>query len=98
MSDRNLATGKVDESTVVSLPKGNSSVRLHLLDGGSFMASESRLHANVEDRSFRLFNWAFLVTHTNARDTTQHHVLWDYGMSSVRDASQDESDALAEDA
>ncbi|KAL1971389.1 hypothetical protein VTN77DRAFT_342 [Rasamsonia byssochlamydoides] len=85
MPDRNLATGKIDESTVVPLPEGNACVRLCLLDGGSFTGSESRMYANVEERSFRLFNWAFLVTHTNAEDGTRHGVLWVYGMSSNRD-------------
>jgi hypothetical protein len=81
--DRNLATGKVGDSTVVPLPEGDARVQLHLLDGGSFVASESIMHANVEERTFRACNWAFLVTHTDAVDSTQRHVLWDYGMSSV---------------
>lgn len=52
--DRNLATGKVDEkkSLSIPLPEGDAWVRFHLLDGGSFTAGESRMHANAEVRSF----------------------------------------------
>ncbi|KKA24702.1 hypothetical protein T310_1251 [Rasamsonia emersonii CBS 393.64] len=52
--DRNHGTGKVDKNTVVPLPEGDACVRLHLLDGGSFTASESRMHANVAETSFQL--------------------------------------------
>lgn len=53
--DRNHGTGKVDKNTVVPLPEGDACVRLHLLDGGSFTASESRMHANVAETSFQLY-------------------------------------------
>lgn len=76
--DRNLANGKINENEVIPLPEGGSHCKLHLLGGGSLIASESRLHSNIEDRFFRLYNWAFLITASDGR-----HVLWDYRMSSV---------------
>ncbi|KAL2010983.1 hypothetical protein VTN00DRAFT_3701 [Thermoascus crustaceus] len=76
MLDRNLANGKVNENEVIPLPEGDSHCKLYLLDGSSLIASESRLHANVEERFFRLYNWAFLVTASDGRHVLHAH--WDH--------------------
>lgn len=62
-----------------ALPTVNSFVNLQLLNGGSFTASTSIVHAGVEDKKFRMYNWAFYVNHP----TSDRHLLWDVGMTSV---------------
>jgi hypothetical protein len=63
----------------MSLPDTSSFVRIHLLDGGSFIASTDKLHAGVKNESFRLYNWAFHVFHPS----TDEHILWDLGIGNV---------------
>ena len=62
-----------------ALPKLGGYASVHCLDGGSFIANWSVLHANVEDFTFRMYNWAYHV-HDNS---SGRHILWDIGMSSV---------------
>ena len=61
------------------LPVGSTHADVHCLDGGSFIAHWSYLHAGVVEGTFRMYNWAFHI-HDMA---TNRHVLWDAGMSSV---------------
>lgn len=61
------------------LPETNGSVKLQLLDGGSFIANYAVLHAGVKDESFRMYNWAFHIFH----HATNRHILWDLGLTSV---------------
>lgn len=62
------------------LPVTDGSVKLQLLDGGSFIANYTVLHAGVDDEAFRMYNWAFHIFHPE----TGRHVLWDLGLTSVR--------------
>ena len=65
---------------LLPLPSNAASVKLHCLDGGSFIASESKVHAGAGNDTFRMYNWAFYI-----RDIqTRRHVLWDLGLSGVR--------------
>lgn len=61
------------------LPETNGSVELQLLDGGSFIANYTFLHAGAKDESFRMYNWAFHILHR----ATNRHILWDLGLTSV---------------
>ena len=61
------------------LPATNAFVELQLLDGGSFMATESKMHAGQADNPFRLYDWAFFIKDVES----DRHVLWDFGMSDV---------------
>lgn len=61
------------------LPETDASVRLQLLNGGSFTANYSVLHAGVKEESFRMYNWAFYIFHSG----TDRHILWDLGLTSV---------------
>jgi len=63
-----------------ALPATEAHVSLQLLDAGSFTASTAKLHANVEDVNFRLYNWAFFIRHPRL----DRKVLWDLGLTSVR--------------
>lgn len=64
----------------LSLPVTDGSVKLQLLDGGSFIANYAVLHAGVDDEAFRMYNWAFHIFHPRM----DRHVLWDLGLTSVR--------------
>ncbi len=63
----------------MALPETTSFVKLDLLDGGSFIASTDKIHAGVENETFRLYNWAFHVFHS----PTGEHMMWDLGISGV---------------
>src|SRR5689334_13548554 len=52
----------------------DASVELALLDGGSFIGDLSKIHADVENRKFRLYDWAFYISHQG------RHILWDLGI------------------
>ena len=68
------------ESRHVPLPADAASVELHCLDGGSFVAAASKVHAGATDETFRMYNWAFYI-----RDVESgRHILWDLGLSGVR--------------
>lgn len=60
----------------------SASVRIRLLDGGSFStATLNYLHAEAKPADqFRMYDWCFLISHT----PTGRHILWDVGLSSVR--------------
>ena len=60
-----------------SIPDTDAFVRLSLLDGGSFIADLSRMHAG-KNGTFRMYNWAFYLTHLG------RHILWDLGLDEVR--------------
>ncbi|KAL7771223.1 hypothetical protein CFE70_001166 [Pyrenophora teres f. teres 0-1] len=55
------------------LPPTDAFVQLSLLDGGSFVADMSRMHAG-QTGTFRMYNWAFYISHQG------RHVLWDLGL------------------
>lgn len=57
----------------------NASVKLQLLNGGSFTANYTVLHAGVPEQPFRMYNWAFYIFHPE----TGRHILWDLGLTSV---------------
>ena len=61
------------------LPTDAASVELHCLDGGSFVAAASKVHAGATDETFRMYNWAFYVKDAE----TGRQVLWDLGLSGV---------------
>lgn len=63
-----------------TLPRaGPATVQLRLLDGGSFVAEEDKLHAGAPNNRFRMYDWAFHVHHP----ATDRHVLWDLGVEGV---------------
>ncbi|KAF2099881.1 Metallo-hydrolase/oxidoreductase [Rhizodiscina lignyota] len=63
-----------------TLPVANASVRVHLLDGGSFgKADIAKLH-NGRHGEIRLYDWCFLIQHRNSG----RNILWDLGISSDR--------------
>ncbi|KAF2109527.1 beta-lactamase-like protein [Lophiotrema nucula] len=68
----------VAEPLRAPLPETDAYVNLSLLDGGSFMGDLSRLHAGVTDGTFRMYNWAFYVSHQG------RHILWDLGLDEDR--------------
>ncbi|KAF4545863.1 uncharacterized protein LTHEOB_4515 [Lasiodiplodia theobromae] len=59
-----------------TLPCAGPTVQLRLLDGGSFVAEEDKLHAGAPNNRFRMYDWAFHVHHP----ATDRHVLWDLGV------------------
>lgn len=61
------------------LPESASHVKLQALDGGSFIADWVIIHAGVESEKFRMYDFAFHISHP----PTGRHVLWDLGVSSV---------------
>ena len=63
--------------TKPDLPATNAFVDLSLLDGGSFIADLSLMHAG-QSGTFRMYNWAFYIAHGG------RHVLWDLGLDQVR--------------
>lgn len=80
---RNMSSSSRDSQSTgakipcAALPDSASHVHLSLLDGGSFMAETGKLHAGVKDERFRMYNWAFCISHKD------RHVLWDLGMTGV---------------
>ncbi|KAH7345883.1 beta-lactamase-like protein [Pyrenochaeta sp. MPI-SDFR-AT-0127] len=60
-----------------NLPSTDGFVDVNLLDGGSFIADLSRLHAG-ENGKFRMYNWAFHISHQG------RHILWDLGLDEDR--------------
>lgn len=72
--------GLVNEGGIsLALHSTKASLQLQLLNGGSFTASTSKLHAGIKEEEFRMYNWAFYI-HSPARN---RHVLWDLGMTGV---------------
>jgi hypothetical protein len=61
------------------LPTTGSLAEVHALDGGSFIADWSVVHAGADSSPFRLYNWAFHIHDIK----TDRHILWDAGISSV---------------
>lgn len=61
------------------LPTDCSSAIVDCLDGGSFIAKWSFLHAGGAESTFRMYDWAFHIHDIK----TDRHVLWDVGISSV---------------
>ncbi|KAG9381998.1 hypothetical protein A1F94_007652 [Pyrenophora tritici-repentis] len=61
----------------LELPHTDAFVQLSLLDGGSFVADLSRMHAG-QTGTFRMYNWAFYISHQG------RHVLWDLGLDQDR--------------
>lgn len=68
------------DASVMPLPSDGGCVKLSCLDGGSFIAAESKVHAGVTNGTFRMYNWAFLVQDVQSG----RNVLWDLGLSGVR--------------
>ncbi|KAJ4296316.1 hypothetical protein N0V90_006361 [Kalmusia sp. IMI 367209] len=60
------------------LPQTKAFVGLSLLDGGSFIADTDKLHAGVSNAKFRMYNWAFAISHGDT------HILWDLGLDEDR--------------
>ncbi|KAH7124142.1 beta-lactamase-like protein [Dendryphion nanum] len=60
------------------LPETDAYVHLSLLDGGSFVGEKSKLHAGVANGKFRMYNWAFYISHHG------RHILWDLGLDEDR--------------
>jgi hypothetical protein len=71
-------TMTVTEIRCASLPDPETYAHLSLLDGGSFIGDLSRVHAGVGDIRYRMYNWAFYVSHKG------RHILWDLGLTAVR--------------
>lgn len=63
----------------IPLPDTKSHVNLEALDGGSFTGDYTFLHADVKSQPFRMYNFAFHVTHPG----TGRHIMWDLGLTSV---------------
>ncbi|KAF2682349.1 Metallo-hydrolase/oxidoreductase [Lentithecium fluviatile CBS 122367] len=61
-----------------TLPETDAYVDLSLLDGGSFVGELSKIHAGVSNTKFRMYNWAFYISHRG------RHVLWDLGLDEDR--------------
>lgn len=68
----------VAESPCAPLPDTDAHIHLSLLDGGSFVGELSKIHAGVSERKFRMYNWAFYISHKG------RHILWDLGLDEVR--------------
>jgi hypothetical protein len=62
-----------------AIPETDAYVKLSLLDGGSFVGETGKLHAGVSNVKFRMYNWAFYISHQG------RHVLWDLGLDEVCD-------------
>jgi hypothetical protein len=69
----------VAEGSSSVMPENDAYVKLSLLDGGSFVGETGKLHAGVSNVKFRMYNWAFYVSHRG------RHVLWDLGLDEVCD-------------
>ena len=69
----------VAEASSSALPATDAYVGLSLLDGGSFIGETGKLHAGVSNAKFRMYNWAFYISHQG------RHVLWDLGLDEVCD-------------
>jgi hypothetical protein len=63
--------------SISPIPQTTAFVGLSLLDGGSFIADTDKLHADVDNAKFRMYNWAFCISHGNER------VVWDLGLDEV---------------
>lgn len=59
------------------IPQPTAFVGLSLLDGGSFIADTDKLHADASNAKFRMYNWAFCISHGDKR------VIWDLGLDEV---------------
>ncbi|KAF2467468.1 Metallo-hydrolase/oxidoreductase [Lindgomyces ingoldianus] len=68
----------VAELPCAPLPETNAHIELSLLDGGSFIGEFSKLHAGVTNGIFRMYNWAFYISHKG------RHILWDLGLDEDR--------------
>ena len=68
----------VAELPCAPLPDSDAYVQLSLLDGGSFMGEIGKVHAGVSNEKYRMYNWAFYITHQG------RHILWDLGLDEVR--------------
>ncbi|KAF2270513.1 Metallo-hydrolase/oxidoreductase [Lojkania enalia] len=66
------------EPPCAPLPETNAYVKLCLLDGGSFMGELAKLHAGVTSGKFRMYDWAFYISHED------RHILWDLGLDEDR--------------
>lgn len=64
---------------LLQLPVDVPSVELRCLDGGSFIAEASKVHAGANDETFRMYNWAFYIKDLE----TGRQVMWDLGISGV---------------
>jgi len=73
----------VAEALSGAMPENDAYVGLSLLDGGSFVGETGKLHADVSNVKFRMYNWAFYISHRG------RHVLWDLGLDEVSDLLQD---------
>jgi hypothetical protein len=71
----------VAEASSGALPETDAYVGLSLLDGGSFVGETGKLHAGVTNARFRMYNWAFYISHGG------RHVLWDLGLDEVNESS-----------
>lgn len=60
------------------VPETSGYVDLALLDGGSFVGDIGKVHAGVSNAKFRMYNWAFYISHQG------RHLLWDLGLDEVR--------------
>ncbi|KAI8650203.1 Lactamase-B domain-containing protein [Fusarium sp. Ph1] len=66
--------------TLPPLPTSNGSVKVQLLDGGSFTADYNFLHAGAPSTPFRCYSWAFYIHH----EPSGRRILWDVGLSANR--------------
>jgi hypothetical protein len=66
------------EPPCAPLPESNAYVQLSLLDGGSFVGDLGKVHAGVTNDKYRMYNWAFYISHQG------RHILWDLGLDEVR--------------
>ncbi|KAL5401256.1 hypothetical protein PMIN03_010107 [Paraphaeosphaeria minitans] len=60
------------------IPQPTAFVGLSLLDGGSFIADTDKLHAHVSNAKFRMYDWAFCISHGDKR------IVWDLGLDEDR--------------
>ncbi|KAF2199969.1 Metallo-hydrolase/oxidoreductase [Delitschia confertaspora ATCC 74209] len=60
------------------LPEPEDYVHLSLLDGGSFIGDLVRVHAGIGSVKYRMYNWAFYISHKG------RHILWDLGLTEDR--------------
>lgn len=73
------------------LPTSHGSVKVQLLDGGSFTADYNVLHAGVPSTPFRCYSWAFYIHH----EPSGRRILWDVGLSAVSLVHGDQSSTHA---
>ncbi|KAK7191705.1 hypothetical protein PSPO01_02154 [Paraphaeosphaeria sporulosa] len=69
---------QVAEMPASPIPLSTAFVGLSLLDGGSFIADTDKLHADVSNAKFRMYNWAFCISHGD------EHIVWDLGLDEDR--------------